>query len=275
MHFGIIDIYLVLALIVAGIIAGYSGGLFGIGGGAVLVPVFLTIFPFVGTAHAAVMHIAVGTSLALLVPNTLVAFLKQYKMGNIDFNLLKRWLPFVVVGATIGASVVEFIPTVYLKVIFATYLYASFMFIALKKEVAKEFEGKPHGYSIGIAGILIGCFSVFLGMGGGTFTVPYTQLHNYPMRKAIALSSATGVFIGIIGTIGVIISGLHVPGRAPHSLGFVNVIAFIIVLPFIIFFSPYGVRTANRLKRKNLKRMYAAFLLIVAFYMTAQIFIKY
>jgi len=275
MHIGIIDLYLVIGLIVAGIIGGYTGGLFGIGGGTILVPIFLTIFPFVGTAHTVVMHNAVGTSLALLIPNTLMALRKQYKMGNIDFSLLKRWLPFIVIGAVIGVSIVKFIPTIYLKIIFASYLYASFIFIALKKEVAKELEGRPHGYLMGVAGIIIGGISVFLGMGGGTFTVPYTQLYNYPMKKAIALSSATGVFIGIIGTIGVIISGMHVPGRAPYSLGFVNGVAFVIVLPFVIFFSPYGVRMANRMKKIKLKRVYAVFLLLVAFYMTAQIFLSY
>ena len=275
MHLGIIDLYLVIALIVAGAVAGYTGGLFGIGGGTVLVPLFITVFPFVNTAHAAVMHNAVGTSLALLVPNTMMAFRKQYKMGNIDPSLLKRWLPFIIVGAVIGVSVVKFIPTLYLKIIFAVYLYISFMFIALKKEVKKELEGRPHGYSMGLAGVIIGGVSVFLGMGGGTFTVPYTQIHNYPIKKAIALSSATGVFIGVIGTVGVIISGLGVPGRSPYSLGFVNVLAFIIALPLIIIFSPYGVRMANRLNKTTLRRIYAAFLLVIAFYMTTQIFLPY
>lgn len=275
MHIGIVDLYLIIALIVAGIIGGYTGGLFGIGGGTILVPIFLTIFPFVGTAHTVVMHNAVGTSLALLVPNTLMAFRKQYKMGNIDFSLLKRWLPFIIIGAIIGVSVVRFIPTLYLKIIFAAYLYLSFIFIFLKKEVSEELEGKPHGYLMGIAGVLIGGLSVFLGTGGGTFTVPYTQLHNYPMKKAIALSSATGVFIGVIGTIGVIISGMHMPGRAPYSLGFVNILAFVIVLPFVIFFAPYGVKAANKMNKKLLKRIYAVFLLLVAFYMTAQIFLPY
>ncbi len=275
MHIGIHDIYFILALVATGALAGYTGGLFGVGGGAVLVPVLITIFPFFGASHAAVMHGAVGTSLALLVPNTFMSARKQYRMGNIEFPLVKRWLPFVVLGALIGVSIVKFIPTLYLKIFFALYLYVSFLFFLLKKELHEEIHGKPHGYAMGIVGSMIGCFSVLLGMGGGTFTVPYTQIHNYPIKKAVALSSTTGFFIGVVGTVGVIISGLGVPGRVPYSLGFVNLLAFIIMLPLVLVFPGYGVRTANHIDKKTLKRAYTIFLLVIALYMTSQIFVTY
>ena len=182
MPIGIDDLYFVIFLLIAGVAAGYVGGLFGIGGGTLLVPIFLTIFPYVHTSHTVVMHVAVGTSLALLVPNTAMAAYKQYKAGNIDFTLLKRWMPFIIIGATIGVSIIKFIPTLYLKIIFACYLYASFAFVAFKKERETDVEGAPHGLAMGVVGTLIGGFSVLLGSGGGTFSVPFMKLYHYPMN---------------------------------------------------------------------------------------------
>ncbi len=266
------DIYLIAILIFGGIAAGYTGGLFGVGGGTVLVPVFLTIFPFFHAAHSVVMHMAIGTSLALLIPNTLMAAHKHYKMGNLDLDLCKKWLPFIIIGAIIGAAAVSYIPTIYLKVIFAIYLYASCVFVILKKEKVDQIDGVPHGISMIVAGIVIGGFSVLLGIGGGTLSVPYSQLHHYSMRKAIGVASAIGVFIGIVGTIGVIISGWGVSGRPPFSIGFVNVLAFIIAAPLVIFTAPYGVKAVTRLSKKHLRWIYAGFLLVVGIYMTSQIF---
>lgn len=275
MPIGIDDLYFVIFLLIAGVAAGYVGGLFGIGGGTLLVPIFLTIFPYFHTAHTVVMHVAVGTSLALLIPNTAMSAYKQYKAGNIDFTLLKRWMPFIVIGAVIGVSIIKFIPTLYLKIIFACYLYASFAFVAFKKERETDVEGAPHGITMGVVGTLIGGFSVLLGSGGGTFSVPFMKLYHYPMKRAIAFASATGIFIGLIGTIGVIIAGWDVAGRTPYSLGFVNILGFVIMLPTILWSSPRGVNLANRLPKRKLQWIFAAFLLTVAVYMTYLVFRSY
>ena len=272
MHLGVQDLYFVIALFAAGVLGGYTGGLFGIGGGTVTVPILVTLFPFFGVQHSVVMHMAVGTSLALLTPNTYASVRKQWKMGNFDKPLFKSWMPFIIVGALIGVSVVKFLPTLYLKIIFAIYLYLSFLLVALKRGPESEVEGKPHGISKVIAGFVIGAVSVFLGTGGGTFTTPYCRMHNYPMKKAIALSSATGLVIGVIGTIGVIIGGWGVPGRAPYSFGFVNILAFVLMAPILMFMAPHGVRMANKLSKRKLQWVYAVFLLVVAAYMTFLVF---
>ena len=275
MHLGIQDLYFVIALLFAGLLGGYTGGLFGIGGGTVIVPMLVTVFPFFGTTHAALLHMAIGTSLALLIPNTYVSVRKQYKMGNFDAALFKSWVPFIIIGALIGVSVVKFVPTLYLKIIFAAYLYLAFLLVALKKERDTDIVGRPHGIGKDIAGIVFGVTAIFLGIGAGTFTVPYCRFCNYPMKKAIAISSATGLVIGIIGTVGVIISGWGVSGRAPYSLGFVNIIAFVLMTPVLIFISPHGVAMANRVSRTVLQWLYAGFLLLVAVYMTYLVFQAY
>lgn len=267
--------YFVLILLAVGAIGSFVGGLFGVGGSVVLVPVLLTIFPFLHVAHEAVMHTAVGTSLALLIPNAFLAARQQYKMGNFDFPLLKKWIPFVLIGAIIGVSIIKFIPTTYLKILFSFYLYISFFYLLLKKERGDVLMGQPRGWGMRISGILIGGFSVLLGISGGAFSVSLCQFYNYPLKKSIAFASTTSIFIGCIGTIGVIISGIGAPDRAPYSLGFVNLLAFVSVFPTIVVFSPLGVKIANRLSIKHLKRAYSTFLLIMALYMTSHIFIKY
>lgn len=272
MEIGINDLYFVILLIIVGVCAGYAGGLFGIGGGVILVPVFVTIFPFFHASPAVIMHNAVGTSLALIIPTTLRSAHKQYKMGNMDFELLKQWIPFVIMGAVIGTAIIKFVPALYLKSFFALYLYASFLYIVFKRYKSSDVESKPRGTVMRIVGVIVGWFSVLLGMGGGTFTVPFTRVYNYPIRKAVAFSSATGIFISTVGTVGVIISGLGEPGRSPYSLGFVNIIAFIIIAPVVILFSPYGVRTANKIDRQKLQKIYSAFLLVMAVYMTFEVF---
>ncbi|ABX78524.1 permease [Coxiella burnetii] len=269
------DIYFALLLLFVGGIAGYLGSLFGVGGGIVLVPVFLTIFPFFHVSHEAVMHNAVGTSLALLVPNALLSARNHYKRGNFDFPLLKQWIPFILIGAITGILIIKFIPTAYLKILFALYLYASFLYVILKKGKGNEIEEQPRGWGMRIAGVLIGGFSVLLGMGGGTFSIPFCQAYNYSIKKSIALASATAIFIGLIGTIGVIISGWNAPGRAPYSLRFVNLLAFICILPTIIIFSPFGVKTAQRLSLRQLRILYAFFLLTMGLYMTSHVFFSY
>lgn len=268
------DIYLILILVLAGIAAGYTGGLFGVGGGVILVPVFLTVLPYFATARGVVMHMAVGTSLALLVPNTISATYRYIKAGNLEFDLCKRWLPFVVIGALFGAVILKYIPANGLKIIFTIYLYGSFLFVLLKKERLDNYEGKPQGWPMVIAGLFIGSLSVLLGIGGGTLTVPFSQIYHYPMHKAIAFSSATGIFIGTLGAISMIFLGWHEPGRPPFSLGFVNLLAFIIITPLVVFAAPYGVKTVHRLSKKHLRWIYAAFLLTVAIYMTLEVLMK-
>lgn len=272
MAWGIQDLYFVMVLIAVGMIAGYSGGLFGMGGGVVLVPVFVTLFPFFHAESSVVMHNAVGTSLALIIPTTLMSAIKQYKMKNMDFPLLKQWIPFVILGAIIGTAIIKFIPALYLKLFFSVYLYTTFLYVVFRKKPHTEKEGRPHGIAVKIVGVMVGWFSVLLGMGGGAFSVPFTKVYNYPIKKALSFSSTTGVFISMIGTVGAIMSGLGVAGRTPYSLGFVNVVAFIIVAPVVLFCSPYGVRQANAMDKNKLHRLYAGFLLILAIYMTFEIF---
>ncbi len=260
----------ILVLIVVGVFGGYVAGLFGIGGGVVLVPTFVTLFPYFGTSHDVLMHAAVGTCLALIVPGALMSTRKQHQQGNLDLALLRSWLPAVCLGIVLGALLVGFIPTTALKVFFVAFLLFSTIYALVEKNRDDAGSGLPPAGIRNAGGLLIGAMSVMLGIGGGTFAVPFYRFFHYPLKRAIALSSATGIFIGSGGAIGAIASGWGAAGRAPHSLGYVSVPAFLILTPCMMIFAPLGSRTANALPERLLKHLYIVFLAAMTVYMGVQ-----
>ena len=262
--------YYVLVLIAVGVIGGYVAGLFGIGGGIVLVPAFVTVFPYFGTSHDVLMHSAVGTCLALIVPGAVMSTRKQHQQGNLDPALLRSWLPSVIVGIVVGAVLVKSFPTTALKLLFVAFLMSATVYALVKKSARSGREGIPPPVPRTVGGVVIGALSVMLGIGGGTFAVPFYRFYNYPLKRAIALSSATGGFIGLGGAIGAIASGWGVAGRPPHSLGYVSIAAFVILTPCMMIFSPLGAKTGNALPERTMNRIYIGFLAVMTIYMAYQ-----
>ncbi|MCH9769627.1 MAG: sulfite exporter TauE/SafE family protein [Gammaproteobacteria bacterium] len=263
------DLYFVIILLMIGSVAGYTAGLFGLGGGVVLVPTLMTLFPFFGASHARVVHCAVGTALALVVPATMASAYKHYKLQNVDLKFAKRWLPSVVSGAIIGTLSFHYISGLLLKIIFTAYLYCAFVYTLTQHTQFKAVKSYPHKKRAYVGAGIIGCASVWLGLGGGTFTVPFLRFLKYPYRKAIGISATSGITIGLVGAIGVIIHGWGLSGRPVYSLGYVNGMAFIIIAPVVMLLAPQGAKMAHRLKESTIKHLYAGLLFIIALYMTA------
>ncbi len=262
------DVVHIIILLAAGVFAGFSAGLFGIGGGVVLVPTFLAILPFFGASPSVVMHCAVGTSLALIIPGGITSTRKQYQMGKLDPQVFKGWIPFIIIGIIIGSVLMRFVSTGFLKIFFTVYLFICLVIVIYKKEVTQPTESYPKGWTKRIGGIIIGSSSILLGTGGGTFTVPFYKMFNYPLKKAIALSTATALVTGIGGAISSVINGWDVANLPRYSFGYVNLLAFIIITPIVMFVSPLGSKTANIIRKEILKWVYVAFLLMIVSYMT-------
>lgn len=260
---------------IGGLIAGFTAGLFGLGGGAVLVPLFLFLLPKIGATLDAAMHQAVGTSLAIIVFSAFAASLKQYKSNNLDLSLLKRWIPYVLLGVLCATTVFKYIPALTLEVLFMAYLIlcAGYMYFKKPNQTSTNSDKKISSLSLSTAGIFVGALSTFLGIGGGTFTVPYYMANHYSLKKAIALSSATGLFIGAVGAISAIYSGYDSSGLANYSLGYVNILSLIIITPFSMFAAHYGVKINHRLNEHTLKLLYVIFLLIIVGYVYYHTFI--
>lgn len=259
-------IWFLPVLLLVGMIAGFSSGLFGIGGGIILVPTLMTILPLFQASPQVVMYMAVGTSLALILPGSLTASRKQYQLGNLDLKLLFTWIQTVILGIAVGSVLINFISSEALKIYFAIYLLGVTLYGIYQGNPVPAAEKIPSRPSMRIAGFFVGVLSVLLGIGGGTFTVPYFHFSHYPLKRAIAVSTATGVVISLAGLIGVILNGWGDSGRPVYSLGYLHLPSFLLLTPGMMFFAPLGARTAHHSPNKLLKFFYLGFLGLMTIY---------
>lgn len=252
------------ALLIAATVAGFLAGLFGIGGGAVLVPVFYQMLTALGIDEALRMHLAVGTSLAIIVPTSLQSFRKHYAKGAVDTELLRSFMISVPLGVVCAAAITAFISGASLRVIFACIALVIALKLLLSRDdwtLGRDIPGNPFR---GIVGWLIGFFSTFMGIGGGVMNNTFMTAYGRPMHQAVATSSGTGVLISIPGVIGYVIAGWGVGGMPPFTIGYVNLLAFALVIPITLIMAPFGVRAAHALTKRQLEVGFGLFLIAVA-----------
>jgi uncharacterized protein len=251
----LVDLFLLVAV---ALLAGFASGFFGIGGGIVLVPCFLFILPKLG-ASTALMHGAVATSLALLIPTAFTATRAQKKHGHFDLAMFRLWGVFVAIGAIAGAVIADFISSRAIMVCFA-----SFLCLALCMQLAKKFFSSvetenPNKKLMIVFACFIGAVSTILGIGGGLFSSSALRIVRYPLRKSIAIATASALIIGVVGAAANIYTGLGESGRAIYSMGYISLPAFFITAPFMTIMAPVGVRAANLINNKILKVLYMIF----------------
>lgn len=252
------------ALAVAGIVAGFLAGLFGIGGGAVLVPVFYQMLGALGVDESLRMHLAVGTSLAIIVPTSLQSFSKHYQRGSVDMNLLRSFLVAVPAGVICAAIVTAFISGAGLRAIFAIFsLIIAFKLLFAKSSwrLSGEIPGNPVR---GLIGWGIGFFSTFMGIGGGVFNNTFMTLYGREMLQSVATSSGVGVLISIPGVLGYLWAGWGLAGLPPFSFGYVNLLMVAMVIPITLLMAPLGVRAAHVLSKRQLEVGFGLFLILVS-----------
>ena len=261
-------ILILLLTILIGAAAGFLGGLFGMGGGIVLVPAFLAFFGWLVPGFSSVtIKEAVGTSLFLVIPAGLGAARKQLALGNLDLKFCARWIPYVATGAALGVGLSLLVHGAVLKITFLVYLLLCIVIFIVLRDRKNQVTDQPHGWKRRLGGLLIGAFSVMLGVGGGTLSAPFLKLSGCTLRKALGLSSATTIAVGFIGAIGMAAIGWGVAGRVPYSLGFVNLPAVVLIAPLMFYLSPLGVSVAHRMPRAWLEAAYLMFLMVVFGYM--------
>ena len=264
------DFYLYLAaLFAAGIASGFAGGLFGLGGGILRVPIFLYLFPAFSVANDHVFHLAAGTSLALAIPTCLGSVLRQRKEANLDFALLKGWIPPLLVGVALGLLVSSEVGGSVLRILFVVFLIvqAAYVLLPNRPRLSESLPGRW-----GLAGVssVIGTISVLLGLSGGVMTTPALMAFGQSIHRAVAVSSAGGLALSVVATIGMIINGLGVPGRPSYSLGYVDLPAVAVMIPAVLISSSLGVRASNRIPARFLEVTFGLFLVGLAIDMTRQ-----
>jgi uncharacterized membrane protein YfcA len=255
---------LVPLLLALGLAGGFLAGLLGIGGGIVLVPGLFFSLKLLGYPPEHLMHIAVGTSLATIIPTGLSSARAHYKKGAVKFDLVKHIGPGIVLGVMLGTALAGSLSGMALMIFFSC---ALLFFAGLMQLPPKVREDGTHTIKqpIGtIGGLVVGTVSALMGIGGATLNVPFMTLNGVKIHNAVATSSAIGPLIALPGTIGFIIIGWGIAGLPPFSLGFVNMLAFAVIAPAGILAAPWGVKTAHAVSVPTLRRIFSCFLIVVA-----------
>ena len=253
------------AIVGAGVLTGLMAGLFGIGGGAVIVPVLYEIFRILGVPDAVRMQLCVGTSLAIIVPTAIRSALAHRAKGAVDNHVVKLWVLPALAGIVIGSAVAAFAPPAVFRLAFVVIAGA----IALKMlfaqngwRIADEFPGQP---AMSGFGLVIGLASSLMGISGGSVSNVIQTLYGRSMHQAVGTSSALGVPISIAGAIGYAIAGWpHQAQMPPFSIGFVSLVGVIVMAPVSTLVAPYGARLAHALSRRTLEVSFAIFLLLAS-----------
>lgn len=250
----------VLAMAATGIAAGFVAGLLGVGGGIIIVPVLDLVLGIFGVDPSIRMKIAVSTSLATIVFTSMSSARAHYKKGAIDFDILKTWGPMIFVGVLIGTFIAGSVDGRVLSLVFAVValLVAANMILRAKSHAL--LPAFPNVVVKGGLGVVVGAISAMMGIGGGTLSVPILTAFGTDIRRAVATGAAIGFVIAIPGTIGYIIAGWNVPDLPPGSLGFVNLLAFICIIPLSMLAAPWGAKVAHSIDRKYLSYGFGLFL---------------
>jgi uncharacterized membrane protein YfcA len=256
---------LAAAVVVAGVATGILAGLFGIGGGAIIVPVLYEIFRILGVPDEVRMQLCVGTSMAIIIPTTIRSYLTHRAKGAVLHDVVRAWALPAVVGVAVGSVIAYFAPSTVFKVVFTvtiTIIALKLLFGRESWKIAEEFPGHP---TMGSYGFLIGIVSSLMGVSGGSVSNMIQTLYGKSMHNAVATSSGLGVPITMAGTLGMMIAGWPKTALLPPlSIGYVSLIGVVIMAPVSSFTASYGALLAHRLSKRQLEVGFGSFLLLVS-----------
>jgi uncharacterized protein len=251
------------ALLAAGVVTGLLAGLLGIGGGGILVPVLYEVFGALGVDYAVRMHLAVGTSLAVIVPTALRSFAAHHARGAVDLDLVKSMALWVVTGVALGAVLARYSNEAVLKAIWVAAASIMSLKLFLGRQDWQLGDAVPGQPLRALYGGFVGLVSTLMSIGGGIFITALMTLYGQPMQRAVATSSAFGPIIAIPGALGFVWAGWHAAGRPPGSLGYVSVLGALLIIPTSVLAAPLGVRIAHGISRRKLELAFATFLVVV------------
>lgn len=256
------DVSLLLPLAGIGVVAGFLAGLLGVGGGLIIVPAMVWVLEAAGVTHQ-VQHLALGTSLAVMVFTSFASVRAHHARGAVDWSIVKRMAPAMIVGMLVGSQIAGWIPSHDLKWFFVVYAYV----IALQMLADKKPQGgRPLPGPLGLwsSGGVIGVISSFVGIGGGSMSVPFMSWCNIPLKRAIATSAALGWPIAFSGALGYMASGWGRGDLPAYTVGFVYLPAVATLCLITMATAPMGARLAHRLPVAKLKKLFALLMAVMA-----------
>ena len=251
-------------MIITAIPAGFVAGMFGIGGGLITVPVLYYIFGSLEINQEYTMHLAVGTSFAIIIPTSIISVLTHHKFKAVDFNIVKSYGLFVISGVIVGTIFAASLKTKSLVLFFSIIIFLLSIYLILLKEKEQNIITKMNVNLKIIFGFIVGFISAPMGIGGAIMNIPILKFFGYSINKAIGSSAAIGFFIALFGATGFLISGSYLKTNLPLSIGFLNIPTFLIFIPITTFMARLGARTVHKIDKNKISKFFGIFLLIVA-----------
>jgi uncharacterized protein len=255
---------LALALLLAGAVAGVLAGVFGIGGGTMMVPVLYETFGWLAIADEVRMPLCIGTSLAVIIPTSISSFSAHRRRGSVDMDVLKAWLFPIVGGVLIGSLVARFAPAMVFKLAFIIVASVTAARLIWKDWIPPLGADLPKGGTMTAYGLTIGATSSLMGIGGGIVANMVMALHGRAIHQAVATSSGIGVLVSLPGALGYVAAGWDKVGLPPFSIGFVSVIALMLLMPTSFATAKVGAALAHKLSKAHLELAFAVYLLAVS-----------
>ena len=243
---------------------GFVAGLFGIGGGLITVPFLYYIFGLLGIDPQYIMHLAVGTSFAIIIPTSTVSVLTLHKYKAVDFNIVKNYGIFVIIGVIFGTIFAATLKTKTLVLFFSIIIFLLSFYLLIIKEKQKDVIIKIKLHLKIILGFIVGFLSAPMGIGGAIMNVPILKFFGYSINKAIGSAAAIGFLIALFGALGFLISGNYLKTNLPLSIGFINLPAFLIFIPITTFMARIGAKTVHKIDKNKISKIFGVFLLVIA-----------
>jgi uncharacterized membrane protein YfcA len=256
--------WLAAALAAAGACTGVLAGLFGVGGGTVVVPVLYEVFGLYSVPDEIRMPLCVGTSLAVIVPTSISSFRGHCKKGSVDIDVLRVWTVPIILGVGLGVLAASFAKPILFKIVFIVVS----LFLAIRLLAGKDKwrlgESLPGKAGLTGYGLIIGSSASLMGIGGGLVANVVLSLYRFPIHAAVATASGVGLIVSIPGTLGYVITGWGHPGLPPLSMGYVSLIGFALLMPLSLMTVRYGVSLAHQLSKRQMEMALSAYLIIIS-----------
>ena len=258
-------LWLAAALVVAGAVTGILAGLFGVGGGAIIVPILYQVFAVLDVPEAVRMPLSVGTSLAIIIPTCIAAYRTHRAKGAVDGPILRQWALPCLLGVAAGSFIAAFAPAWLFKIVFVTIAGLNGILLLIGRRDWRLTDHLPGPSPMRGIGFAIGIFSALMGISGGMLSNIALLMLGRTMQQAVATSSGLGIVISIPGTIGYMLAGWSkMASLPPLSIGFVSLLGLALLAPLSMLLAPFGARLAHTISKRRLEIAYGAYLLLAA-----------
>jgi uncharacterized membrane protein YfcA len=259
----VLNLLAVLALAAA--VAGFMAGLLGVGGGIIMVPALYYAFTVLDYDIITRMHLSVGTSLAIIIPTSIISTKTHMEYNAVDFKMVKSFGVFILLGVILGTFLAVNLRTPQLVLFFSIFAFMVGLFFIFLREKLVENPKKISDLIKNISGVIIGFISVPLGIGGGSLMVPFMRTFGYDIRKSIGTAAAIGFLISISGATTMVIGGEIIDNvETAFSIGYINLLGFIVFVPVTMIMARIGAKMVYKIDKKLLSKIFGTFLLIVS-----------